>query len=299
MFWSKGVAAGETACTRMTATARKVLEASRACEQARNHTKGKADSSAAGNVSLQQAPKQTIMSRLLEHAYPSDEHRISEILVLVVAGHETTSFSLCFLLAAVAQHPEVQRKLQKELDGIISPETTAEGEGGRVGAGADVDGGRRKGKGQSRPTLAQASQAEYLQWCINESMRLWPVAGAGSARTLQQDIEYKGMLIPKGKPVLTAIYPMFREGWIDRADEFIPERWSDDSPQSKQLKEMFMPFSLGKRSCVGQNMAKMQLKLLAANLFRYFEFELVEELQYQVFLTIKMANLNMRVRPRK
>lgn len=44
---------------------------------------------------------------------------------------------------------------------------------------------------------------EYLSWCMKESMRLWPVAGSGSARTILEDIEYNGMILPKGSVVQT------------------------------------------------------------------------------------------------
>lgn len=129
-------------------------------------------------------------------------------------------------------------------------------------------------------------------------MRLWPVAGSGSARTLLQDIEYEDYILPKGYTVQTVFYAIFRQPWIDRANEFVPERWADTSPQSADLKEMLMPFSLGKRNCIGQNMAMMQLKILTANFMRYYEFELAEEVKFEHFLTVKPESLKMRIRRR-
>lgn len=265
MFWSKGVQRSADACAKLARIAKLVLNDYRA-----SHPKGVlVDSEHNGNMS--------IISRLLQHDYPSDDYRVSELLVLIVAGHETTAYSLCFLLAEVARHPEVQRRLQQELDVLITSDSCANG----------------------RPSPSLLSKAEYLQWCIFESMRLWPVAGTGSARTMQSELEYKGYVIPKGHLVMTSFFLMFRETWIDRPDEFLPERWNPQNPQYAALREMLMPFSLGKRGCVGQNMAKMQMKLLAANMFRYFEFELAEELKYEVFLTIKMESLKMKLKQRK
>lgn len=139
------------------------------------------------------------------------------------------------------------------------------------------------------------SKCEYLNFCIKESMRLWPVAGSGSARTLLQDIEYKDYVLPKGSVVQTVFYAIFRQQWIDRPNEFLPDRWAESNPQVNDLKDMLMPFSLGKRNCIGQNMASMQLKLLAANFLRYYEFELMEEVQFEHFLTVKPQSLKMRI----
>lgn len=129
-------------------------------------------------------------------------------------------------------------------------------------------------------------------------MRLWPVAGSGSARTLIQDIEYEDYILPKGSTVQTVFFAIFRQPWIDRPDEFLPDRWSESNPQISDLKDMFMPFSLGKRNCIGQNMAMMQLKILAANFLRYYEFELVEEVKFEHFLTVKPESLKMKIRRR-
>ena len=129
-------------------------------------------------------------------------------------------------------------------------------------------------------------------------MRLWPVAGAGSGRVVQQDIEYKGMTIPKGTKCQIYFYAMFRQPWIDRPHEFIPERWSESNPQSQDLKDMLMPFSLGKRSCIGQNMAMQQLRLLVANLMLHYEFELAEKVKHEIFLTLKPQSLRMTVKAR-
>lgn len=311
MFWEKNVRECESACARLEGVASQVLSDFRnqgsndKTDDDRKEKKEKSGAGAAGEDSVNNSnhsssnnssnsnssSKQSIMSRIVQHAYPSDRHRLSEILVLVMAGHETTAYSLCFLLAAVAQRPDVQRKLQQELDTIKPVVTTATTD---AAASTTAEAGANE---SVYFTMAEASKAEYLQWCIFESMRLWPVA-PGSARTLLSDIEYKGMVLPKGHVIIPQFYPMFREDWIDRPNEFIPERWSETSAQSKELKEMLMPFSLGKRGCVGQNMAKLQLKLISANLFRCFDFVLQEEVRYETFLTMKVANLNTKVTAR-
>jgi cytochrome P450 len=62
-----------------------------------------------------------------------------------------------------------------------------------------------------------------------------------------------------------------------------------------------MPFAEGHRNCIGQNMAMIQLKILIANLFRYYEFELVDEdkeIELEMTLLMKIERLMMRVKRR-
>ena len=146
--------------------------------------------------------------------------------------------------------------------------------------------------------LSAIAGCEYLNWCIKEVLRLWPAAAGGSSRDLGEDIEYNGMLLPKGSLVVASYFTMFRERWIDQPDVYLPERWSDSNPQLPQLKEMLMPFSLGKRACIGQNMAMFQLRIVAAHFLHYFDFELVAEPTFEYFLTLKPDQLLMRVHER-
>ena len=221
------------------------------------------------------AEDKTIIGRILNNAYPSEQHRISDLLVLLVAGHETTAASLTFFLLEMARHPETRRKLQLELDASL-PRTN----------------------GDRQIALSDLSGLEYLGWCIKESMRLWPVAAGGVLRQTTEKITYGGYEIPKNCTAILDFYAMFHEEWIERPDEFIPERWAETNPQSNDLKEMFIPFSIGKRACIGQNLAMLQLRILAANLMRHYEFELVEEPQVEFFVTLKPLHMYMKVTER-
>lgn len=218
-----------------------------------------------------------IIDRIVASPYPSDKHRLSEIVTFILAGHETSTNTLTFLLYELARNPDKQKKLQQELDEYITPETCPDG----------------------HPTLNQVTKMEYLNNCLKESMRLWPTATA-VGRTTVHDIEYGGFTIPKGRFVQSNFYAMFRQPWIRNPHEFIPERWSDESDpqQLHDLKEMFMPFALGHRNCIGQNMAMVQLRILSANFFKYYEFELVEEIKLEIALLMKPEQLMMRVRRR-
>lgn len=143
----------------------------------------------------------------------------------------------------------------------------------------------------------------YLSYCIDEAIRLWPTIAIGSKRIALADIPYtdkqgKSCCIPKGSLCSLAFYVMFRESWIDNADEFVPERWSPTSSQSKELRSMLMPFALGTRNCIGQNLAKVEMATIAAYLLRFYSFELVSKPVYQIFLSMKATNVSMKVQTR-
>jgi len=106
------------------------------------------------------------------------------------------------------------------------------------------------------------------------------------------------MMLPAGSIVAVHLYAMGRQDWIDRADEFIPERWAPSNPQLNGLKDLLMPFSIGKRSCIGQNLAMLELRVLAATLIRNFNFSLKEDPQFDLFITFKPKSLMMNVEPR-
>jgi cytochrome P450 len=107
------------------------------------------------------------------------------------------------------------------------------------------------------------------------------------------------ILLPKGSFVNTNLYSIMRSNWIDRPDDFIPERWASSNPQLSALKEMLIPFGHGKRSCIGMNLAKFQLRYVAANLVHYFDFELVGEPTFEYFLTLKPDELMMKFKERQ
>ena len=74
---------------------------------------------------------------------------------------------------------------------------------------------------------------------------------------------------------------------VQDPDKFIPERWAPENPEAEKLKELYFPFSLGKRNCVGQNLASLETKLVLASVFKSFRFELKSSLEVDYFLTLK------------
>jgi Cytochrome P450 len=76
---------------------------------------------------------------------------------------------------------------------------------------------------------------------------------------------------------------------------FIPDRWGPNDPDAEKLKEMNFPFSLGKRNCVGQNLAMLEIKLVLASIFKDFRFELQSPVSVDYCIILKPANANVKV----
>lgn len=72
----------------------------------------------------------------------------------------------------------------------------------------------------------------------------------------------------------------------------------DNDPDHDVLKEIAFPFSSGKRACVGQNLALLELKLVLANLFYFYDFELVGEVTEMYYITVKPLNANFKISKR-
>lgn len=143
----------------------------------------------------------TIIYHLLEHDYPTEEHRISDVIVFLIAGHETTAHTLSFLLYLMASNEDAQIKVHKNLGAItptgndISLDLASSSKGEADSRQASFT--SKYGKILTLNDLSSApSLSEYFNWCFKESQRLFPVAPVVS-RVASEDIHYNGMVIPK------------------------------------------------------------------------------------------------------
>eukprot|EP01036_Dinobryon_divergens_P024387 gene24387-32834_t len=255
MFWSSEVQRGDAAARYLMAAQQRILEKYRASNSPEDIAK---DSS--------------ILAHLVRCPYPSDGERCADMLTHMVAGHDTTAYSLSWIMVEVARHPEVQQRIQQEIRAVVSDD-------------------------EQYLLPSHLSQLTYLECVIKEGMRLWPVAALGSIRLASKDIPYNDYIIPKGSYLMIPFYPLFRTADIQDPESFLPDRWAEDAPEAEKqrLKDISFPFALGKRNCVGQNLAKLELKLVLASMLRSYRFELQSEVSKDYFLTMKPVNAIFRV----
>lgn len=131
------------------------------------------------------------------------------------------------------------------------------------------------------------SNSEYLRCIIKESSRLVPVAAGGSGRIAGKDIYFKdgSLMIPKDAVVIISqILINLNPKVYPNPKKFDPERWLNPT---KEAKDAYIPFALGKRNCIGQRLATTEIYSCIPLLFLRYKFEVVEEGKLSYLLTYK------------
>ncbi|KAF1758772.1 hypothetical protein GCK72_015232 [Caenorhabditis remanei] len=182
---------------------------------------------------------------------------------LWVAGMETTSNTLYWSLLYVLLNPKVLEKVYEELDTKIGSD--------RIITTTD------------RPNL------NYINATINESQRLANLLPMNISRTTACDMEIGGYGIPKG-----TIFP--------EPYEFRPERFLESDGSLKKVEEL-VPFSIGKRQCLGEGLARIELFLFFSNLFNKFHIQFHESnpspsIEKDCGVTMKAKNLRVVMKER-
>jgi len=177
----------------------------------------------------------------------NDRQVRDEALTLFLAGHETTANALTFTWYLLSQNPEAEAMLHAELDSVL---------GGRV------------------PSFGDLARLRFTEAVLAESMRLYPPVWAIGRLSIEEH-EFGGYNVPKGSLVLISPYVMHRDPrhW-DRPDEFLPDRWEQQSIKEAGQKFIYLPFSRGVRSCIGEGFAWTEGILMLASIARKWRFRL-------------------------
>ncbi|XP_038572266.1 cytochrome P450 2J6-like [Micropterus salmoides] len=167
-------------------------------------------------------------------------------LDLFQAGTETTSTTLLWALVFLIKNPDIQDKVQAEIDRVI---------------------------GQTRqPTMADRPNLPYTDAVIHEIQRIGNIVPLNGFRTAAKDTTLGGYFIPKGTslvPILTSV--LFDKTEWETPDTFNPGHFLDAEGRFVK-REALLAFSAGKRVCLGQGLAKMELFLFLVGLLQKFSF---------------------------
>ncbi|KAF8667833.1 Cytochrome P450 monooxygenase [Rhizoctonia solani] len=194
----------------------------------------------------------------------ADELR-SKTSVMLLAGSDTSSNTLSSLFYHVIIHPDMQRKLQNELDEHLSPiqSEDSNNEGGIVVPPSDIV-----------PDYNNIKNLPYLNARIKEVLCLHSTIGTGLPRIVPEGktLTVAGQTFKAGSVISVPSYVTNRlDVWGLDASEFRPERWLDEN--AALVNKYFVPFSTGPWSCIGRNLAYMNLALITAGLLRRYSIE--------------------------
>ncbi|MFJ5921598.1 cytochrome P450 [Kitasatospora sp. NPDC092948] len=172
-----------------------------------------------------------------------------QVLVFLLAGHETTATSLTFALHLLGKHPEQQRRAHQEVAELL-------------------------GDGR-RPTAADYPRLPYLTQVLKETMRLFPAAPSIGRRAVKS-VMVGGVEIPAGADLLVSPYVTHRhpDHWED-PERFDPDRFTPEREAARHRYAWF-PFGGGPRACIGQHFSMLESVLALAVLLREFEIDAVD-----------------------
>jgi cytochrome P450 len=133
-----------------------------------------------------------------------------------------------------------------------------------------------------------AAYNEYANLILSETLRIYPPAHSITRITDKNDL-YNNTNIPGGTSIIIAPYLLHRdERFFDKPMDFIPERWSKDS--KKHISRMtYLPFGAGKRSCIGEAFARMQVSIALQRICAAYEFDIPSNVKESSALTLKPA----------
>lgn len=169
---------------------------------------------------------------------------------LFIAGTDTTANSVLWILLYMVLYPEIQDKVQAEIDTVVGT--------------------------QRVPSLTDKGSLPFTEATIMEVQRMTVVVPLAIPHMASETKEFKGYTIPKGTLVFPNLWSVHRDPTVwENPDTFNPARFLDK--EGKLLrKECFIPFGIGRRVCMGEQLAKMELFLMVTNLLQAYKFRLPE-----------------------
>ncbi|XP_047986295.1 cytochrome P450 4C1-like isoform X2 [Leguminivora glycinivorella] len=179
----------------------------------------------------------SFLELMLESGEYSSLELREEVMVLVMAGSDTTAVGAAFALLLLAAHPAVQRRARQELVEVL-------------------------GDGSGAMTAASLARLKYLEAVVREALRLYPPVPV-TVREVREPLQLScGLVLPAGVGVLLNTWATHRSPayWGADAELFRPERFLQPLRHPAQ----FMPFGHSTRNCLGSQYAMLAMKTVLA-----------------------------------
>ncbi|KAI9089059.1 hypothetical protein K1719_029338 [Acacia pycnantha] len=182
--------------------------------------------------------------------YYTDEIIKGLILVLIIAGTDTSAITLEWAMSYLLNHPEVLEKARIELEVEVGGERLVE--------------------------EADVAKLSYLKSIIGETLRLSPAAPMLIPHVASEDCSVGGYDVPRGTMLLVNAWAIHRDPdvWADPLS-FKPERFENEEGEARKL----LAFGMGRRACPGAGLAQRTVSLTLATLIQCFDWKRVNDLK--------------------
>ncbi|KAM5140199.1 cytochrome P450 2C18-like isoform 1-T1 [Callospermophilus lateralis] len=180
----------------------------------------------------------------LEYTYENLVYAVSD---LFAAGTESTSTTLRYALLLLLKHPQVTAKVQEEIQCVI---------------------GRHRS-----PCMQDRSRMPYTDAVLYEIQRYIDLLPVNLPHAVTCDVKFRNYLIPKGTAIWTSLTSVLHDNKeFPHPEMFDPGHFLDERGNLRKS-DYFMPFSSGKRMCVGESLARMELFLFLTTILQQFHLK--------------------------
>ncbi|XP_072043720.1 cytochrome P450 2J6-like [Amphiura filiformis] len=165
---------------------------------------------------------------------------------LFLAGTDTTGTTLNWTIFYMLLYPDIQERVQEEIDNVV---------------------------GRNRlPILSDKTHLPYTEAVILEIQRHASVVHITLPRYIQKDVSFRGHILPEGCMILINLFSVTRDASICKDPEvFQPERFLDKQGKVDNFKGQ-IAFGVGKRACLGEQLARMELFIVFTHLMHRYTF---------------------------
>jgi cytochrome P450 len=166
-----------------------------------------------------------------------------QVLIFLLAGHDTTALALTFALHLLGGHPDTQRRLRDEVDEVLGDRT---------------------------PTAEDFEALAYTTMVLKEAMRLYPPAWGLGRRTVDGD-RIGGCDIPPGSDIAVSAWVTHRHpDFWEEPERFNPERFEPEREAARH-RHAYFPFGAGPRACIGQYFSMLEAVIALAVIAQHYE----------------------------
>jgi cytochrome P450 len=202
----------------------------------------------------QQAPGNDLLQTLMDARYSdgegmSDEMVLSESMQLLVAGHETSSNALSWLLYLLSSRPDCLERVRQEFDSVL---------------------------GDAPLSFGDVTRLEFTTQVIYEALRLYPPFWMVDRMAIAED-RVGDIAIPQGSTVIVFVYGAHHAPhYWPSPESFDPERFLKANEKSR-TPFTYLPFGGGPRVCIGNHYAMLQILMILSELLRTYDFQLIPD----------------------